>query len=206
MLSRDADFLAKPNPTFRGNLTLQDIELDYFKPITNRYNVTVDKGLLSAEGMVESGHDVKTVELTKVTISDVRVDYVHTLEQQQRGQAAQAVKAANNAPDVLYKIDELRIVKGTFGYVNKAVTPTYRVFLTDTELTLNNLSNHKSHGPAKAHLKGKFMGSGTAIADATFRAETAGPAFDVSIRIDDVELPSMNDLLRAPAGSSSTRS
>jgi uncharacterized protein DUF748 len=197
-----ADFLAKPNPTFRGNLTLQDIELDYFKPITNRYNVTVDKGLLSAEGMVESGHDVKTVELTKVTISDVRVDYVHTLgtaaaEQQQRGQAAQAVKAVNNAPDVLYKIDELRIVKGTFGYVNKAVTPTYRVFLTDTELTLNNLSNHKSHGPAKAHLKGKFMGSGTAIADATFRAETAGPAFDVSIRIDDVELPSMNDLLRA---------
>jgi len=197
-----ADFLAKPNPTFRGNLTLQDIELDYFKPMTNRYNVTVDKGLLSAEGMVESGHDVKTVELTKVTISDVRVDYVHTLgtaaaEQQQRGQAAQAVKAANNAPDVLYKIDELRIVKGTVGYVNKAVTPTYRVFLTDTELTLNNLSNHKSHGPAKAHLKGKFMGSGTAIADATFRAETAGPAFDVSIRIDDVELPSMNDLLRA---------
>ena len=197
-----ADFLATPNPTFRGNVTLQDIELDYFKPITNRYNVTVDKGLLSAEGRVESGHDVKTVELTKVTISDIRVDYVHTLgtagaEQQQRGQAAQAVKAANNAPDVLYKIDELRIVKGTFGYVNKAVTPPYRVFLSETELTLNNLSNHKSHGPAKAHLKGKFMGTGTALADATFRAETAGPAFDVSIRIDEVDMPSMNDLLRA---------
>jgi hypothetical protein len=197
-----ADFLAKPNPTFRGNVTLQDIELDYFKPITNRYNLTVDRGLLSGGGTVESGHDIKSVELTKVTISDVRVDYIHTLgtaeaERQQLGQAAQEVKAANNAPDVLYKIDELQIVKGTFGFVNKAVTPTYRIFLTDAALTLNNLSNHKSHGPAKAQLNGKFMGTGTAVADAALRVETAGPAFDLSIRIDDVDLPSMNDLFRA---------
>ena len=197
-----ADFLATPNLTFRGNVTLQDIELDYFKPITNRYNLAVDKGLFSAEGLLESRQDLKSVELTKVTISDIRADYVHTLstagaEQAQRGQAAQAVKAANNAPDVLYKIDELRIVKGTFGYVNKAVTPPYRVFLTDTDLTLNNFSNHQSHGPAKAHLKGQFMGTGTAIVEATFRAETAGPAFDLSIRIDDVDMPSMNDLFRA---------
>jgi hypothetical protein len=197
-----ADFLAKPSPTFRGNVTLQDIELDYFKPITNRYNLAVDKGLLSGEGTVESGRDVKSVELTKVTISDIRVDYIHTLmtagtEQQQRAQTADAVKAANNAPGTLYKIDELRIIKGTFGFVNKATTPTYRLFFTDTELTLNNLSNHKSHGPGKMHLKGKFMGTGRAMADAAFRAETAGPAFDVSVRIEDVNMPSMNDLLRA---------
>ena len=77
------------------------------------------------------------------------------------------------------------------------MTPPYRVFLADTDLTLNNLSNQKADGPAKAHLKGKFMGSGSAVVDATFRAETAGPAFDLSVRIDDVEMPSMNDLLRA---------
>ncbi len=159
-----ADFLAKPSPTFRADIVLGDIELDYFKPITSRYNLTVEKGVLSAEGTVESG---------------------------------QAVKTANNAPDALYKIDELRIVQGTFGFVNKAVTPPYRVFLTDTELIVANLSNHKSHGPGKAHLKGKFMGTGTAIADTTFRAEASGPAFDLSVRIDDVEMPSMNDLFRA---------
>jgi hypothetical protein len=197
-----ADFLAKPSPTFRGKVKLQDIELDYFKPITSRYNLEVDKGLLSGEGRVDSGRDMKSVELTKVIISDVHVDYIHTrvtagAEQQQRGQAAHAVKAANNAPGALYRIDELRIIKGTFGFVNKAVTPAYRVSFADTELTLNNLSNHESHGPAKAHLKGKFMGTGTATADATFRAETAGPAFDLSVRIDDVDLSSMNDLFRA---------
>ena len=197
-----ANFLAKPNPTFRANMELNDIELDYFKPITSRYNLIVDKGVLSAEGTVESAHDGQTVEITKATVKDVRVDYVHTAgtavaEQEQRAKAGKAVKTANNAPDLLYKIDELRIVHGTFGYVNKAVTSPYRVFLSDTELILNNLSNHKEQGAAKAHLKGKFMGSGSAVADATFRAETAAPAFDLSVRIDDVELPTMNDLLRA---------
>jgi hypothetical protein len=158
--------------------------------------------VLSADGTVESAHDGKTVEITKATIKDVRVDYVHTAatavaEQERRAEAGKVVKTANNAPDLLYKIDELRIAHGTFGYVSKAVTPPYRVFLSDTELILNNLSNHEEHGPAKAHLKGKFMGSGSAVADATFRAETAGPAFDLSVQIDDVELPTMNDLLRA---------
>jgi hypothetical protein len=158
--------------------------------------------VLSAEGTVESGQDIKTVEISKATVRDIRVDYIHTPataaeEERRRAEAGQAVKAANNAPDALYKIDELRIVQGTFGFVNKAVTPPYRVFLTDTELMVANLSNHKSHGPAKAHLKGKFMGTGPAIADATFRAETAAPAFDLSVRIDDVDMPSMNDLFRA---------
>ena len=197
-----ANFLSKPSPTFRADIVLGDIELDYFKPITSRYNLAVEKGVLSAEGTVESGQDIKTVEISKATVRDIRVDYIHTpataaAEERRRAEAGQAVKAANNAPDALYKIDELRIVQGTFGFVNKAVTPPYRVFLTDTELMVADLSNHKSHGPAKAHLKGKFMGTGPAIADATFRAETAAPAFDLSVRIDDVDMPSMNDLFRA---------
>jgi hypothetical protein len=197
-----ANFLARPNPTFRADLVLNDIELDYFKPITSRYNLVVDKGALSAEGTVESAHDGQTVEITKATVKDIRVDYVHTAgtavaEQERRTEAGKAVKTANNAPDLRYKVNELRIVHGTFGYVNKAVTSPYRVFMAETDLTLNNFSNQKADGPAKAHLKGKFMGSGSAVADATFRAETAGPAFDLSVRIDDVEMPSMNDLFRA---------
>jgi len=197
-----ANFLAKPNPTFRSDVSLNDIELDYFKPITSRYNLVVDKGVLSGEGTVESAHDGNTVEITKATIKDIRVDYVHTAgtavaEQERRTEAGKVIKTANNAPDLRYKVDELRVVHGTFGYVNKAVTPPYRVFLADTDLTLNNFSNQKADGPAKAHLKGKFMGSGSAVVDGTFRAETAAPAFDLSVRIDDVEMPSMNDLLRA---------
>jgi hypothetical protein len=197
-----ADFLAEPNPTFRGNFLVADIALDYFKPITNRYNVTVEKGVLSAEGTIESAKDLRSVEITTATVKNIRVDYIHTpqtagAEKRRGDEAAQAVRAANNAPDLLYRIGELRISHGTFGFVNKAVTPSYRVFLSDTDVVLANLTNQKSEGPAKAHLTGKFMGSGTAVVDATFRAETSGPAFGLSVRIDEVDLPSMNDLFRA---------
>lgn len=197
-----ADFLAEPNPTFRGNVALEGIELDYLKPITNRYNVSVDKGMLSAEGVVESGQDIKTVDLTRVLVSDVRVDYVHTAttavaEQQQRAKAGEKVRDASNAPGMLVRIQELRVSKSTFGYVNKAVTPAYRVFVSDTEVTLTNLSNREAEGPATAKLKGKFMGTGTLVADATFRAEKRGPGFDVALKIDDVDMKSMNDLFRA---------
>jgi hypothetical protein len=41
------------------------------------------------------------------------------------------------------------------------------------------------------------MGTGTAAADATFEAEKSGPAFDVAVRIEEVSVPTLNDLLRA---------
>jgi Domain of Unknown Function (DUF748) len=197
-----ADFLAEPNPTFRADLKLAGIELDYLKPITNRYNVSVDKGILSAEGMIESGKDTTRVELARVAILDVRVDYLHAAttavaEQTQRAQAAQAARKVNNAPGVLLSIKELRVRKSTFGFVSKATTPAYRVFLADTDGTMTNLSNHETQGPAVVKLKGRFMGTGTATADATFRAEKSGPAFQVAVKIDDVDMPGMNDLLRA---------
>jgi Domain of Unknown Function (DUF748) len=197
-----ADFLAEPNPTFRADLALKDIELDYLKPITNRYNVSVDRGKLSAEGMVESGKETKRVELARVAISDVHVDYIHApstavAEQNQRAQAARVAREVNNAPRVLLRIAELRIRKSSFGFVNKATTPPYRVFLADTDGLLTNLSNHETEGPAVAKLQGRFMGTGTATAAATFRAEKSGPAFQVAVKIDDVNMPSMNDLFRA---------
>src|SRR5262245_49992694 len=87
-----ADFLAEPNPTFRGSFTLAEIALDYFKPITNRYNMTVEKGVLSAQGTIESAKDVKTVDIATATVKDIRVDYVQTPQaaaaEKQRGDEA----------------------------------------------------------------------------------------------------------------------
>jgi Domain of Unknown Function (DUF748) len=197
-----ADFLAEANPTFRGNVKLDNIELDYFKPITNRYNLEVDKGTLSAEAAVESAAEFTDVDIVTATITGIRVDYIHTaqtagIEQERRTAATQKVRETSNAPDVRYRVRDLRISRGNFGLVNKAVSPTYRIFLSDTDVALSNFSNQKAEGTAKAHLSGKFMGTGTAVADASFRAETAEPSFDVSARIENVELTAMNDLLRA---------
>jgi len=197
-----ANFLAEPNPTFRGDVELADIELDYFKPITNRYNLWVDKGVLTANGHVEYGLEAKTVSLARATIDGIQVDYVHTAptataEREQRGKAAAAAKEANNAPDLLVRIGELRLTRSTVGFVNKATTPSYRVFLTNTDGTLTNLSNHEVEGTAVAKLKGAFMGTGTATAEATFKSEKSGPAFDIGVRIEEVDVTRLNDIFRA---------
>jgi hypothetical protein len=197
-----ANFLAEPNPTFRGDVELADIELDYFKPITNRYNLWVDKGTLSAAGHVEYGQETKTVVLSRASIDGIQVDYVHTAptagaERETRQKAAAAAKEANNAPDLLVRINELRLTKSTVGFVNKATTPSYRVFLADTDGTVTNLSNQQVEGAAVAKLKGAFMGSGTATAEATFKGEKSGPNFDVGVRVEEVDVTRLNDLFRA---------
>jgi uncharacterized protein DUF748 len=118
-------------------------------------------------------------------------------ERETRQKAAAAAKEANNAPDLLVRINELRLTKSTVGFVNKATTPSYRVFLADTDGTVTNLSNQQTEGTAVAKLKGAFMGSGTATAEATFKAEKAGPNFDIGVRVEEVDVTRLNDLFRA---------
>jgi hypothetical protein len=197
-----ANFLTEPNPTFRGGVELASIELDYFKPITNRYNLWVDKGRLSAAGHVEYGQETRTVILSRAAVDGIQVDYVHTAptagaERETRAKAASAAKEASNAPDLLVRISELRLTKSTVGFVNKATNPSYRVFLADTDGTLTNLSNQQVEGTAVAKLKGAFMGSGTATADATFKTDKAGPSFDIGVRVEEVDVTRLNDLFRA---------
>jgi hypothetical protein len=197
-----ANFLAQPNPTFRGNVELTSIELDYFKPITNRYNLWVDKGMLSAAGHVEYGQETRTVVLSRAAVDGIQVDYVHTAptagaERETRAKAASAAKQASNAPDLLVRINELHLTKSTVGFVNKATNPSYRVFLADTDGTLTNLSNQQIEGTAVAKLRGAFMGSGTATAEATFKADQAGPSFDIGVRVEEVDVTKLNDLFRA---------
>jgi len=103
----------------------------------------------------------------------------------------------SNAPDLLVRINELHLTKSTVGFVNKATTPPYRVFLSDTDGALTNLSNQQIEGTAVAKLKGAFMGSGTATAEATFKADKSGPSFDIGVRVEEVDVTKLNDLFRA---------
>ncbi|HXJ77074.1 MAG TPA: DUF748 domain-containing protein [Candidatus Methylomirabilis sp.] len=197
-----ADFLAEPNPTFIGNAQLERIELDYFKPIASRYNVSVAKGLLSATGQVEFGSKARRVELREATITGTTVEYVHTgptaaVEQARVTTVVEAAQRAGNAPDLLVKIARLHITKSSFAYVNRTTNPPYRVFLADTDVTVSNLSNQTTEGVGTASVKGKFMDSGNIQMDVRSRAAGSGPAFDVSVRITDVNLEAMNDLFRA---------
>ena len=196
-----ADFLAEPHTAFMTDVKLDGIELDYFKPITNRYHLVMDKGTLSAYGEIEIAPEFKSVKLWNATVDGVHVDYVHTPQMAGVGKAVahEATNAADRAqdPGLMFRVDRLEIVKSNFGFVNKTVNPAYRVFVNDTSMTLTNLSSLPSGETSQAKLTGKFMGNGPASAGLKLRPTRPGPDFDLAVEIEETDLKTMNDMLRA---------
>jgi hypothetical protein len=137
-----------------------------------------------------------------VTIERVGVSYVHSLGTQQK--EAQRVKKTgkqlekqNNRAAVDISVHELDITQSNFSYTDKTKDPNYRLFFTDSDMSLKNLSNHQEQGHADVSLHGKFMGSGDTRVSGDFLPSRRGPEFNMKIAIQNTDLPSMNDLLRA---------
>jgi hypothetical protein len=202
VLDGRANFLAEPHPGVNAQVSLDGIDLDYFKAVTNRYNVTVRKGQLAAQGRIEYAPTVKALDLDQATIRNIEVEYIHTpakagVVQEVTAKTAQTAQAVSNEPGILLRARELRVVESTVGFVNRATTPAYRAFLSPMDLTIRNFSNHATDGPTEARLKGRFMGSGDAEARATFRPDKKGPNFQLRVSIENTDLRTMNDMLRA---------
>jgi hypothetical protein len=196
-----ADFLAVPHLGIKANVALDGIDLDYFRPVTNKVNVMVKGGVLSARGLAEYAPTIKVVQLEEATVRGVQVEYTHTparagVVQAATAKTAEAAQEVANRPDVLVQAKELKVLDSTVGFVNKAVSPSYRAFLTRTNLTVTNFSNQREDGTMLARLTGKFQGSGDARVVATFRPETRGPDFDLDARIENTDMRTMNDMLR----------
>lgn len=202
VLDGRADFLAEPHLGLRAVVALERVALDYIKPIAARYNLVLTQGTLSANGEVEYAPWFKMAHLHEVRLDGLHADFVHTArtaptERVVREKVGKAAEQATNEPGLLLRVDRAYASGANVGYVNKAASPSYRVFIADAELAMENLSNHFTEGTAVAVLNGKFMGSGATVVRATFRPETSGPDFDIDVRIDDTQLRAMNDLLRA---------
>ncbi len=185
-----ANFPAEPHLGIKAGVTLDDIELDYFKPVTNKINITVKNGTLSVKGMVEYAPTFKVLGLDQAATRSVQIEYVDTPAERRVVQAAtaktaQAVKEASNEPDILIRAREVTVVDSTVGFLNKTVNPPYRAYLGHTNLTITNFSNQRADGAMVAKLSGKFMGSGDTKAIATFRPENQGPDFDLDLRVEN---------------------
>ena len=197
-----ANFLAEPIPGIKAGFKLEKVPIDYFKPVIARSNLSITNGVLKASGDVEYAPKIKKARVEDLTISGMKIDYVHSAatagaEKKRAAKVGKAAKEVSNEPGLLLRVDQLNLAGCTIGLVNKAVDNPYRVFISDMNLHLKNLSNQFSQGPAEARLNGKFMGNGVASASAKFRPEKKGPDFDLYVKIEDTQLKSMNDLLRA---------
>jgi hypothetical protein len=198
-----ANFLAEPHAGINAKLALQHVALEPLLPVTGRYNVQIRGGVLSADGHLEYSAEGETVATLKtLTIEQARVDYVHTPEttvkETQRGQdARKTAKNLQNKPETLIRIDHGEIKNSEFGFVNKAAEPPYRVFLSNGELQLENISNHLTEGSSIVKLTGAFMGTGDTVITGTFRPESKSPDFELNIKIERTQMRAMNNLLRA---------
>ncbi|MGE5345450.1 MAG: DUF748 domain-containing protein [Acidithiobacillales bacterium] len=201
-LDGHADFLAEPTPGVRAGFDLEKIPLDRLKPMAARSHLRVSGGVLSTSGEAEYGPSVRALRLKDATIRGIHLDYVHA-EQTAADEAAQAksvsaaVRRAGREPDLDLRIGTFHLIDSDVGFVNEARDPPYRAFVSDADVTVENLSNGLRRGAATVHADGRFMGSGPARIAATFLPGNAGANFDLSLAIERTDMPAMNDLLRS---------
>ncbi len=207
-----ADFLKNPSPAVAIVFQLDRVSIEQVQPVLEHVGVLVNGGLVDCVGELEFGAGTDWVHIREFALRELHLDYVVTepvgdntsllAEEEPKegveGEAMQAVVEGPNPRELELKIDKATI-SGVFGVINDAPEPSYRVFVSDAHLTLSDYSNHFLEGPATARLEGLFMGSGSLVAQATFRPEKEGPDFDLSLEIQDTELSAMNDLLQAHA-------
>jgi YihY family inner membrane protein len=198
-----ANFLAEPHAGIKGDLTLEQVALEPLLPVTARYNVQIHGGLLSTEGHLEYSAEGEThAKLKTLRIEHVLVDYIHTPRTSAKEtQVAQATvktaKEVHKQPETLIEIEHGELTYSEFGFINEAAKPPYRVFLSNSTLHLENISNHLSEGSALVRLTGAFMGTGETVVSGTFRPEQKSPDFDLDIKIERTKVRAMNDLFRA---------
>ena len=204
LIEGHADFLAEPHVGVKGNVELADIALDYFRPVLERANVVVTRGTFNGKGLVEYTPQFKKVDLEELRVDGLYAEYVYykpkaAVVKEAVKTTVQAAKEVSNDPGVVLHARKMMVTDATVGFLNKDTSPNYRVFMSNTNLTIENFSNQKSEGYGHARLRGRFMGSGQAAVDVALRAENKGPDFDLNARIENVDVRKMNDLLRAHA-------
>jgi hypothetical protein len=203
-LDGHADFLAKPHVGVQAALRLDQVVLDYFKPITNRYNLAVRNGSLSLAGIVEYAPKITRLILERVLVEGVALEYLHLphtaeAEKVRAQQTAQAAKEATRTSTEL-RIERLEVAKSTFGFINQAANPAYRLRLTDTTLTVENLGNQRRDGPAVVRLAGQLMGRGETRVTASLQPQARSADVDVTAQIEGADLVRLKDLVRAYGG------
>jgi hypothetical protein len=200
-----ADFLAEPHAGIKAAISLEKIDLVNLLPLTAQWQVFLTDGMMSTKGQIEYSPRIQTIHLENLNLRQVKLDFVHAKstaeKEKQAGQkAARTAEKAANRPTLSLRIDEGLIEQSEFGLVNKATDPEYRVFLSDTHVTLKNWSNQLREGTAVVSIKGKLMGTGDTTMEGAFRPETKSPDFSLGIRVWKTQVKSLNNLLRAYGG------
>jgi len=103
-------------------------------------------------------------------------------------------KKVKDNPLLVVNVTQGKVLDSEFGFVNKAVTPPYRVFVGDVNADVDNFTTRLREwqgGNAVIKVTGRSVLTGT------FRPEKPSPDFDVGVQVVKTDLKSFNDVLRA---------
>jgi len=198
-----ADLGATPGPLGDLTFNLQGIELARFDQLARPWGLTVAGGTLSASGQLTRDPEQTRLVIRQLGVAKPVVEYVQVTpsDEQRVAQATKETTEARERPAVRVDLDRAEVTGGTFGFTDKKATYPYRLFLADTDVTLTGFSNERSQRDGIANIRGRFMDSGPAALDARFQGGGAGqPEFALGIRVENVQLYTMNDLLRDTGG------
>jgi hypothetical protein len=205
VLEGNADFLAEPHIAIKAGIQAEQIELDYFRPITERYNFSVRRGVLSTNGSIEYAKNKRILSVPTLNVQNLVADYVHTKPaisptKELSKKADKVIREHSNEPTLELDVNDVNISDGELGIINKASEPQYRLFVTGAQVKIQNLSNQAEEGTATITATGRFMNSGKTRLVARLRPKGKSPNFDLQLAIDQSELKALNPLLRAYIG------
>src|SRR5262245_24438786 len=105
LVDGNADFLAEPHPGVLARIRVENIELDYFKPILARQNFALRRGAVSAVGDIEYAPSLKAVHLDDAVVRGIEGDYIHTSrsgtkEKDAAASAARKAEEVANEPEI----------------------------------------------------------------------------------------------------------
>lgn len=197
-----ANYLEEPFPGARTRFKVENVPLSAFDPEIRQINIGVRGGRFSSSGVLEYSPKVTRIQVDNATINGINVQYVHLpatqhAETQRINETGKQIERQNNRPAVDLQVREFDVIDGHFSYTDKTKDPAYRIFISQTDVTLTNLSNHQQQGTADIVLHGKFMGSGNTKLAGDFLASRQGPALNMKLAIEHTDLKSMNGILRA---------
>ena len=197
-----ADFMAKPLPEVEADLKLQRVQIKNLLPVLGRYNVQFRDGALDLSGRVTYSGQATVVAIKELLLEGAKIDYVHAAETKHREvrqvkRVAEKAKEVYQDPSVRVKVEHGKILNSEVGFVNKATSPDYRVFITEMNVDMDNFSNRLEEGTGVVKVTGKFMGSGPTVATGTFRPEKPRPDFDLGVKITKTRVDAFNNVLRA---------
>ncbi len=201
----EADFLAEPTVAIRTRYELDDLGLAFAQPLARHYNVEMKGGVLASTGSVQVASGRTLIDVADLELAKARIDYVHKAataakEDERIDRVTRAATTVKQKPTTRVVVGKARMVDSEIGMVDLAAEPDFRVFLTNARLDLTDFSNEKSERRGKAKLQGVFMGSGPTVLDASFAPASTQADFALDLRMNDVDLRSLNDMLRAKGG------